>query len=592
MAHCPTTSLTTFRFLVRFASSTALRHLTWGLVIAVITYVNTGQSVLAQQDVFEASLRAGEFTTAVRLANAQSEPRQRATQLRQIASLQATLGERGAMVHTLAQQQGFQGGLQGLGQGSGQGNQNGIAGGGAGGGTQADFDPLIELITSTIEPDTWTEVGGPGAIDAFAGGVFVDMDGLMQRTTSSKTVVARPARTNQPKLGSEWQSSEQNEGGSTIKAISLPRLERAIQRELALGRPIPQHMRWLGIKHIAYVVAYPESADLVIAGPAVTDAEINRGQSGISLSDLLVVWQALRSGAAEFGCSIDPVPQNLATAQRYLDATSGIAIKPTQRTRWLHGLREAVGEQNVRVFGVDVDSTTARTMVEADYHMKLVGIGLEPAPPGIVNYLQSVKLGADGSLPPLEVLRWWFTLGDSPIEAMDDQLTFMLPEQTVKVLSENELVDLQGARQATGASSPSNSAFAASFSEHFLDLAETYPIYAKLRTIFDLAFALATIEAHDLAGQVQWQPTLFIDQEKAIQYGLVESARNARRVDTVINHRVIARKHIVAAVSGGVVVKPTASSIRYTSARDPQALDAMRARVVPNEDHVLWSWRK
>ena len=35
----------------------------------------------------------------------------------------------------------------------------------------ADYDTLIELITSTVEPDTWDEVGGPGAIEAapFAG---------------------------------------------------------------------------------------------------------------------------------------------------------------------------------------------------------------------------------------------------------------------------------------------------------------------------------------------------------------------------------------------------------------------------------------
>ena len=35
----------------------------------------------------------------------------------------------------------------------------------------ADYDTLIEVITSTVEPDTWDEVGGPGAIEAapFAG---------------------------------------------------------------------------------------------------------------------------------------------------------------------------------------------------------------------------------------------------------------------------------------------------------------------------------------------------------------------------------------------------------------------------------------
>ena len=36
-----------------------------------------------------------------------------------------------------------------------------------GGAAMADFDTLIELITSTIAPDSWDEVGGAGAIEPF-----------------------------------------------------------------------------------------------------------------------------------------------------------------------------------------------------------------------------------------------------------------------------------------------------------------------------------------------------------------------------------------------------------------------------------------
>lgn len=39
--------------------------------------------------------------------------------------------------------------------------------GGLGGGAQADFGPLIDLITTTIEPDSWVDVGGPGSIAEF-----------------------------------------------------------------------------------------------------------------------------------------------------------------------------------------------------------------------------------------------------------------------------------------------------------------------------------------------------------------------------------------------------------------------------------------
>lgn len=39
--------------------------------------------------------------------------------------------------------------------------------GGMGGGVEADFDTLIELITQTIEPTSWDEIGGPGSIAGF-----------------------------------------------------------------------------------------------------------------------------------------------------------------------------------------------------------------------------------------------------------------------------------------------------------------------------------------------------------------------------------------------------------------------------------------
>jgi general secretion pathway protein D len=43
----------------------------------------------------------------------------------------------------------------------------GFGPGGLGGGTQADFDSLIDLITKTIKPQSWDEVGGTGSIQPF-----------------------------------------------------------------------------------------------------------------------------------------------------------------------------------------------------------------------------------------------------------------------------------------------------------------------------------------------------------------------------------------------------------------------------------------
>lgn len=36
-----------------------------------------------------------------------------------------------------------------------------------GGGVVLDFDPIIDMITATVEPDSWQDVGGPGSITGF-----------------------------------------------------------------------------------------------------------------------------------------------------------------------------------------------------------------------------------------------------------------------------------------------------------------------------------------------------------------------------------------------------------------------------------------
>ncbi len=55
------------------------------------------------------------------------------------------------------------------GQSGGVRGPMGFGPGAPGGAAEADFESLIELITTTIAPDSWDEVGGPGAIQEFEG---------------------------------------------------------------------------------------------------------------------------------------------------------------------------------------------------------------------------------------------------------------------------------------------------------------------------------------------------------------------------------------------------------------------------------------
>ena len=89
-------------------------------------------------------------------------------------------------------------------------------------------------------------------------------------------------------------------------------------------------------------------------------------------------------------------------------------------------------------------------MVEADYRMKLVGMGLEEGVLGVKSYLDSINLGPNESPPPMNMLRWWFAVNYDAIKATEAHDAFEIKGQGVKVLSENEMLKERGQRVHTG----------------------------------------------------------------------------------------------------------------------------------------------
>jgi len=202
---------------------------------------------------------------------------------------------------------------------------------------------------------------------------------------------------------------------------------------------------------------------------------------------------------------------------------------------------------------LDPRTRAARVMVEADYRMKLVGMGIEEGVPGVESYLRLIRLAPGQSPPPMGVLRWWFTLNYEAVLSAQDRRAFALRGQGVKVLSENERLTAEGQRVHTGESEALNRQFAQNFTTRFDALCEKYPIYAELRNLFDLALVGALVRQQGLAQQVGWHLTCFgSGGNYPVQLG-----KAPKVVDSVVGHRVVNRTTIVAGVSGGVRVDPT-----------------------------------
>lgn len=503
-------------------------------------------------------LAAGEFGPALKLARQSQDKTQRDALLQEIAAAQATAGAHSGSLHTASEiyddQRRYES-FSTIRAARLAGPQS------RGGGPQADFDSLIELITTTIDPDTWDEVGGDGSIAPFETGVRVDAQGLMSRVTT------QPTNSWLARLRSSSRSDRGNQDvrqASRLRKVSLPRLEKQLQILWAQGLPPTEAMQSLaGLQRIQYLMVYPDTGDLVLAGPAGDWRDDGQGRivavadgaPVLALDDFVVVLRNAIDGSRRFGCSITPRQENLAQARAYIESTTARPLKPGRRDAWLTQLRDHLGRQDIEVYGIDPRTRTARVIVEADYHMKLIGMGLADGVPGVVSYLDSIHVGPGRAPPPLGVLRWWFALNYDTIHATEQRDAFQLLGSGAKVQSENEMLSQQGQRIHTGKSEELNRLFASNFTHHFDALSSQYPIYAELRNVFDLAMVAALVRDEDLTAQIGWSATHFRNPQ-AYQIALGDAPKE---VETVMNHRVIDRKHVIAGVSGGVAVNASAA---------------------------------
>ena len=503
-----------------------------------------------------AHLAAGEFGPALAAAGAVNDRAVRDQLFGQIAAAQAASGGRRAALETVSEissDVARKSALSGLASGGGQSGAQQQPGA-RGGGSMADFSAVIDLIQSTIAPDTWDTLGGPGAISQFAGGVYVDTTGLLRKlpANTDRALVAVH------RAGMEVTNTGDPRRAAPMRKISLTRLEKEAQMLHAQGRAPSEAMQTLaGLKRIKYILVYPDSGDIVLAGPAGDwrrDAEgrfiDEAGAPVLNLDDLVVSLRNAYSELGRFGCSINPRQDNLAAAKAVNEEWSQQALKPGQREKWLSEFKAAMGRQDIEVYGVDRRTHLGRVLIEADYRMKLVGIGLEEGTIGVQSYLSTIEIGKDGKAPPMNVLRWWFTLNYDALSATAGRDAFELRGPGVKVLSENELLTERGERVHTGESDVLTRKFAESFTKHFDKLSTKYPIYAELRNVFDMALVSAVVHSNDLPGQVGWHMTHFgPGGEFQPQLGQAPT-----EVESVMNHRVIGGRHVIAAVSGGVRV--------------------------------------
>ncbi|MCI0492055.1 MAG: DUF1598 domain-containing protein, partial [Planctomycetes bacterium] len=284
-------------------------------------------------------------------------------------------------------------------------------------------------------------------------GVVVDADGVLRRVTAEDpTGELSRQRIQESLVRLEGDVAKR----SKLRKVSLTRLERIINQRLAEGRPIDDVMQHLaGLTRLQYLFCYPETGDVVIAGPAEVWAEapsgrmlgIESGRPVLELQDLIVALRAFPPGANHeppfIYCSIDPTPEGLSRMQQFLHEF-GRQATPNDTQFIVEQLRDKLGMQVITVGGVSAKTHFAQVLVEADYRMKLIGIGLEESPVRLTSYVDRANPAQIGRNA---LQRWFFVPDYECVRVSDDAMAMELVGEGVRLVGEDEVVSQDGSRR-------------------------------------------------------------------------------------------------------------------------------------------------
>lgn len=430
--------------------------------------------------------------------------------------------------------------------------------------------------------------GQGGGGNQQTGGILIDAEGVV-RVPPSATRSARLLKERREAFASQAYGGDLREF-SGRRAISLVQLEKECARQLEAGDGLDEGVRYLaGLQQIDYLFVDRQRGDLVIAGPAegfAPDVQgrmvgLTTGRPPLHLEDLVVALNAIFSGQSSIGCSIDPDPGRLASMGEYIRNNSN-ATSASMAARRYQRMGQILGLQNVSLFGVPEDSHFANVLVEADFRMKRISLGVEPSGVrGLKSHLSLLRPNGNS------IQRWWFVPYYEALYASDDLSAFHLAGQRAQLLAQEEISNLAGERSNAAFTRATTEQFARMFTERFPDLAERSPVFAQLQNLFDLSVIAALLRKEDLPGEIGWPMTTFRERQSE----LVGSYAVPRQVESDATFRRAGRGMILGLI-GGVTIEPDRVLERFETQAEPALrLDGLRAEVVstqPAEDPHWW----
>jgi hypothetical protein len=412
------------------------------------------------------------------------------------------------------------------------------------------------------------------------GGISIDARGVLQNAGVDATGELQRLRAQRL----EPVPSDLNQAVA-LRKVSLRGLEEALAKQIAAGQPLTDAMRYLaGLQQIQFVLVYPEQHDIVLVGPGEgwrVDARGNlvgatSGRPVMLLDDLLVAMRTARQAAqGGISCSIDPTPEGLQRLRTHVSKLHTIGNPQTT----VAGICDTLGPQKITLQNIPGSTNFARVMVAADYRMKRLAMGFEPAPVhGLPNYMQMLsgsKTGMSNMLP-----RWWLAPQYQPVLKSADGLAWELRGAGVKAMAEEDFLTANGSREHTGKANPMAQRWADQMTARYEELSRAEPIFGQLRNCMELAIVAALLTKERLPERAGCELPVIMDSGRVE----VDQFPVPQQVDTQASITRKGRNWLISA-SGGVQIHS------WGPVEQPQVADspaAAHAKVTPRG--ASWWW--
>jgi hypothetical protein len=352
------------------------------------------------------------------------------------------------------------------------------------------------LVAVAIGGAVYAGFNGNNGFGNQVGGVWINPDGVPGNITP-----AEQTKLNELRMEAFSPPASALKKPVELRKVSLKAIENALRDNgKHTLQALPDELKYLaGIQRIQYVLLYPESNDIVIAGPGEgwkgNMVGVTTGRPVLNLEDLIVAFRAADAARqGQLSCSIDPTAEG---RQRYAQLMSNVSrFSPDV----VPAIEKAFGDQTITVSGVPATCHFAHVLVAADYKMKRIGMNLEPSPvKGLSSFIEMAPAKLDNMMP-----RWWMACNYEPLGRSEDGLAWELRGQGVKVMTEDEHIDnVNGTVRASGKTSPAAAKWSEQFTAKYDELAVKEPVFGELRNLMDMSVIAALFAKEQLAAKAK-----------------------------------------------------------------------------------------